>query len=107
TGEPPFHGETAMGVAIQHLNRKPPRLRDRRSDLPPVLCQVVHKLMAKDVEKRYQSAAAVLKDVKQIQAALKQDIDPMSLNLSGFDLDLDEDQLSPPWFKQFAGWSRP
>lgn len=105
-GEPPFQGESAMSVAIQHLNKKPPRLKDRRPDLPPALCQIVHKLMAKDVEKRYQSASAVLRDLKQIQTALKQDIDPASLNLSGFDLELDEEELGSSWFRKIAGWSQ-
>lgn len=106
-GEPPFQGESAMSVAIQHLNQKPPRLKDRRPDLPPALWQMVHKLMAKDVEKRYQSASAVLRDVRQIQAALKQEIDPASLNLSGFDLELDGEEFGPSWLRKLAGWSKP
>lgn len=106
-GEPPFHGESAMSVAIQHLNEKPPRLRDRRPDLPPALCQFVHKLMAKDPERRYPDAASALKDVKQIQTALKQDVDPQSLSLSGFDLDWDEEEAAPStWIQAFASWSR-
>ena len=101
-GEPPFHGETAMAVAVQHLNTRPPRLRQRRPDLPPALCQVVHKMMAKDPEKRYPDAAAVLKDIKQIQSALKQDIDPQALHLSGFDVDLDELEGESTWFDRFS-----
>ncbi|MCA9070586.1 MAG: serine/threonine protein kinase, partial [Planctomycetaceae bacterium] len=104
-GEPPFQGESAMSVAIQHLNEKPPRLKDRRPDLPPALCQIVHKLMAKDMEKRYQSASEVLKDIKQIQTALKQEVDPASLNLSGFDLEFDDDELIPSWIRKMSGWS--
>jgi eukaryotic-like serine/threonine-protein kinase len=103
-GEPPFRGETAMSVAIQHLNQKPPRLRERRPDLPPAMCQIVHKLMAKDVEKRYSDAAAALKDVKHVQAALKAEIDPKSLHLSGFDLDVDE--LEAGWVERISRWSR-
>ena len=104
-GEPPFHGETAMAVAVQHLNTKPPRLRHRRPDLPPALCQVVHKMMAKDPEKRYPAAAAVLKDIKQIQTALKQDNDPATLHLSGFDVDVDDLDGAPNWPGRFSRWS--
>jgi len=104
-GEPPFRGETAMSVAIKHLQEKPPRLRDRRPDLPPALCQLVHKLMAKDPEKRYPNAAAALKDVKQIQSALKQDVDPKSLSLSGFDMNLDEETAGLSWGQKIALWS--
>lgn len=104
TGEPPFRGETAMSVAIQHLNQAPPRLKDKRPDLPPALCQIVHKLMAKDPEDRYPDAASVLKDVKQVQAALKAEIDPQSLRLSGIDWDLDDAGQSG-WLKKFSRWS--
>ncbi len=105
SGEPPFHGETAMAVAVQHLNTKPPRLRHRRPDLPPALCQIVHKMMAKDPEKRYPAAAAVLKDIKEIQTALKQDIDPATLHLSGFDVDVDELEGESTWLDRFSRFS--
>ncbi len=105
-GEPPFRGETAMSVAIQHLNQKPPRLRDRRPDLPPALCQIVHKLMAKDPEKRYPNASAALKDVKKIQAALKAEVEPQSLYLSGFDVDVDEIEAQAGWAGRISRWSR-
>ncbi len=103
-GDPPFRGETAMSVAVQHLNQMPPRLKDRRPDLPPALCQIVHKLMAKDPEKRYPDAAAALKDVKHVQSALKAEADPQSLNLSGFDLDIDAGEKS--WVEKVSSWSR-
>jgi serine/threonine-protein kinase len=105
-GDPPFQGETAMSVAIQHLNKQPPRLKERRPDLPPALCQIVHKLMAKDPEKRYPDAAAVLKDVKHIQAALKAEVDPKSLHLSGFDMDVDELSPQAGWAGKISAWSR-
>ena len=103
-GDPPFRGETAMSVAIQHLNQKPPRLKDRRPDLPPALCQIIHKLMAKDPERRYPDAAAALKDVRHVQSALKAEVDPKSLNLSGFDLDIDDEDTG--WIGRMTHWSR-
>ncbi len=105
TGEPPFRGETAMSVAIQHLNEAPPRLKDRRPDLPPALCQIVHKLMAKDPEERYPDAASVLKDVKHIQQALKAEVDPQTLLLSGVDWDLGEKAALSNWFQKISRWS--
>jgi serine/threonine-protein kinase len=104
-GEPPFRGETAMSVAIQHLNQAPPRLKDRRPDIPPALCQIVHKLMAKDPEDRYPDAGSVLKDVKHVQAALKAEIDPQSLRLSGIDWEMDENTGLSGWVKKISRWS--
>ncbi|MBI5759919.1 MAG: serine/threonine protein kinase [Planctomycetales bacterium] len=66
TGSPPFRGETALAVAMQHLNQEPDGLEALRPDLPPVLARIVHKMMAKDKELRYQSAQAVLSDLKRV-----------------------------------------
>jgi serine/threonine-protein kinase len=57
-----------VSVAVQHLKNDPEPLEPIRSDLPPLLCRIVHKMMAKDPEKRYQSALAILKDLKRITA---------------------------------------
>lgn len=65
-GEPPFKGETAISVAVQHLKEEPPELADLRPDLPPLLCRMVHKLMAKDPDKRYQTAKSVIVDLKRL-----------------------------------------
>jgi serine/threonine-protein kinase len=66
SGLPPFRGQTAVSVAVQHLKNDPEPLEPIRSDLPPLLCRIVHKMMAKDPEKRYQTALAILKDLKRI-----------------------------------------
>ena len=83
-GRPPFQGETPMSVAIQHLHEQPDSLVDRRPDLPPALCHVVHRLMAKKPADRYADASAVLRDLREISSALKQNVEPSSLTLSGF-----------------------
>ena len=67
TGSPPFNGETAMQVALKHVRDEPVPVQKLRPDLPPALCRIVEKLMAKDVEQRYQSATSVLKDLKRLK----------------------------------------
>lgn len=66
SGSPPFRGDTALSVAIQHLKKVPEPLEKSRPDLPPSLCRIVHKMMAKELEDRYQNAQAVLKDLKKV-----------------------------------------
>jgi serine/threonine-protein kinase len=66
SGSPPFRGETAVSVAVQHLRDEAQPLEELRPDLPPLLCRVVHKMMAKEVQGRYSSAAAILKDLKRL-----------------------------------------
>ena len=66
-GRPPFDGDTALAVAIQHLKTDPERLETQRPDLPEGLCRIVHKLLAKKPEDRYQKAVDLLRDLKGIQ----------------------------------------
>lgn len=46
TGSPPFDGEP-VAVAGMQLHQPPPRLRDRRGDLPPALDELVARLLSK------------------------------------------------------------
>jgi eukaryotic-like serine/threonine-protein kinase len=69
-GHPPFRGATAFDVAIQHVQNEPPPLRSIRPDLPPDLCGLVHKMLAKDPETRYQTGRDVLRDLTHVRESL-------------------------------------
>ncbi|MBN9523653.1 serine/threonine protein kinase [bacterium] len=69
-GEVPFRGSTAVEVALKHVTDRPQPLADLRPDLPPDLCGMVHKLMAKDPADRYQSAREVLRDLAKVREGL-------------------------------------
>ena len=62
TGNPPFVADTALGVAVQHLKREPKPLESLRPDLPPALCRIVHKMLAKDPAGRWQSPRELLRE---------------------------------------------
>ncbi|HLA85567.1 MAG TPA: serine/threonine-protein kinase, partial [Thermoguttaceae bacterium] len=66
-GSPPFTGETPLSVAVQHLRKEPEPLRQLRGDLPLALCDIVHRMLAKDPKHRYQSAAQMLHDLRRVQ----------------------------------------
>ena len=69
-GQPPFRGSTAFEVALQHVQATPRPLAEVRPDLPPLLCEVVHKMMAKDPAQRYQTCRDVLRDVARVREGL-------------------------------------
>jgi hypothetical protein len=69
-GQPPFRGESAFEVALQQVRSEPPPLAQVRPDLPPGLCAVVHKMMAKDPAQRYQTARDLLKDLVRLREGL-------------------------------------
>jgi serine/threonine-protein kinase len=69
-GQPPFRGSTAFEVALQHVQAAPRPLAEVRPDLPPLLCDVIHKMMAKDPAQRYQTCRDVLRDVARVREGL-------------------------------------
>jgi len=68
TGRPPFVGDSPVAVAYQHVREPatPPSQHD--ADLPPAVDAIVMKSLAKRVEDRYQSAAAMRSDIERYLA---------------------------------------
>ena len=67
TGKPPFVGDTALAVAVQHVKKQPGALEEQRPDLPPALCRVVHQMLAKEPEQRWHSSGELLRELYRIQ----------------------------------------
>ena len=74
-GEPPFRAETALALALKHVKDTPVSLAVHRPDLPPDLVALVMKLIAKDPDERYQSAAEMLRDLAQAPWVAEHDAD--------------------------------
>ncbi|MBI1913473.1 MAG: serine/threonine protein kinase [Planctomycetes bacterium] len=70
SGEPPFRGNTAFEVALQHVRDEPVPLTKVRPDLPLELCAVIHKMMVKDPAQRYQTCRDLLKDIVRVRDTL-------------------------------------
>ena len=68
TGRPPFVGESPVSVAYQHVREqaKPPSAID--PSLSPEVDAIVMKALAKRIEDRYQSAAAMRSDIERYLA---------------------------------------
>lgn len=81
-GRPPFQGDNAVSVAVKHLHEKADPLGEIRPDLPPVVCDLIHRMMARKPEDRYQSAQAVVNDVRKLSKALRtgEDIELLSVS---------------------------
>ncbi|MGB6044247.1 MAG: serine/threonine-protein kinase [Pirellulales bacterium] len=65
-GRPPFTGDTALSVAVQHLKNTPDPLENVRPDLPPGLCRIVQKMLSKDPHSRYANGTEVLRDLRAL-----------------------------------------
>ena len=69
-GTPPFRGDSPVEVAYQHVKAEPPPLGEIRPDLPPDLCRIIHKMMAKKPEDRYQTAREIMRDINRLRESL-------------------------------------
>jgi hypothetical protein len=69
-GVPPFRGRTTLEVALKHVGEAPESLAAHRPDLPPALIALVMRLLEKDPERRYPSAAAMLRDLAEIRGTV-------------------------------------
>ena len=72
TGQLPFGSKDAMALVHAHLAKQPPQIRDLAPAVPDSLAAIVHKLMAKNAEDRYQSALGLKHDLETCLYALKE-----------------------------------
>jgi serine/threonine protein kinase len=70
TGKPAFFGNSKIEISSQVLHVEPPRPSQISPAIPPGLEEIILKAMAKDVDARYQSANAMLDDLRKLQASL-------------------------------------
>ncbi len=71
-GRPPFQGKSVGEVLRQHMTVQVPELRSLGLPVPRVLDEVIQRLLRKDPRDRYQTADAVVADLKVIAEALQQ-----------------------------------
>jgi len=66
SGKPPFSGETPVAIAYQHVSAPLIPVTDIEPSLDPALNNFFSIALAKDSGDRYQSANAMLKDLKKL-----------------------------------------
>lgn len=67
TGRPPYDGESAVAVAIQHINGGAPMPSLLNPNIPGGLEQIIMKGMALDMNDRYSSATQMLQDMEEFR----------------------------------------
>ncbi len=65
TGRVPFNGETTVAIAIKHIQEPIPSPREYVSEIPVSVEQIVYKCCQKSPDRRYQSMAELVADLKQ------------------------------------------
>ena len=70
TGVLPFDGDTAVSVALKHINETPLQPSVLDPNIPPELERITMKAMSKEKENRYSSAAELLEDLERFRKKL-------------------------------------
>ena len=65
-GRPPFTGDTPVAIAYQHVSAPLTPITEIQESLDPALNAFFSIALAKDANERYQSANAMLKDLKKL-----------------------------------------
>ena len=68
TGKVPFTGDSAVNVALKHVNELPPEPSEVVPGMPYTLNQIVMKALAKEPDLRYQTAEDFARDLRAAQA---------------------------------------
>jgi serine/threonine protein kinase len=80
TGAPPFRRDDSMALMWAQLEAEPPRLTQRRPDLPPAVDQVIATAMAKSPTSRYSTCRAFVNALSATLAGAGEDGFPKSGN---------------------------
>ncbi|NIO40883.1 MAG: protein kinase, partial [Burkholderiales bacterium] len=68
TGTSPFVADNIHGVMYQTLNFNPPAPKSLNADLPEVLNYIIAKILAKNLDDRYQKAEDLANDLRQARS---------------------------------------
>ena len=71
TGRLPFISEDPLKLIHSHIAKRAKNPKVISGNIPPVICEIILKLMAKDPEDRYKDAAGVVADMEHCLAAIK------------------------------------
>ncbi len=75
TGSPPFEGTDPLELMHRHVTAVPDPPEARSPGIPPPLSRIILKLLEKQPENRYQSAAGLRRDLETVAEGLLNDRD--------------------------------
>ncbi|MDP1846529.1 MAG: protein kinase [Solirubrobacteraceae bacterium] len=68
TGDVPFQGENQIAVAMKHVREDLPDVQTRRPEVSAALAAVLDRATAKDLDRRYPTAQAMIADLEEVLA---------------------------------------
>ena len=68
TGDVPFKGDNQVAVAMKHVREELPDVQVRRPEVSAALAAVLDRATAKELDRRYPDAAALIADLEEVLA---------------------------------------
>ena len=99
TGQRPFTGDTSISIISSIVKDTPPAITEVNPSLPRDLGRIVRRALAKDPERRYQSAKDLRNDLEELKAS----IDSGELTLPPGEM-ASTGRFSPRSFARARGW---
>ncbi len=78
TGQRPFAGDTNLSILSSILKDTPKSVTDINPAIPPELGRIIRRALAKDPERRYQTAKDLRTDLEDLKASLGSSESPLS-----------------------------
>ncbi|MHC4779158.1 MAG: protein kinase domain-containing protein, partial [Planctomycetota bacterium] len=67
TGTLPFQGETPVSIVLKHISEPSPDARERNTEIPDHLAEILLKVMSKEPEDRFQTAEEFILALSDVQ----------------------------------------
>ncbi len=83
TGRVPFDGETTVSIAIKHIQEEMPSPREFVGEIPISIEKIIFKCTQKSPDRRYQTIAALIADLKQSLISPDEDFVDLGPQLAG------------------------
>jgi eukaryotic-like serine/threonine-protein kinase len=77
TGQRPFAGDTNLSILSSILKDTPKSVTDINPSIPPELGRIIRRALAKDPERRYQTAKDLRNDLEDLKASLGSSESPL------------------------------
>ncbi len=67
TGRLPYDAETPLALILKHLNNPIPSAREHNLELPETIDAIIERVLAKELEDRYQTADEFIEDIRLLE----------------------------------------
>lgn len=83
TGRRPFTGDSQVSTLSSVLRDTPPPVHEVKPDLPRHLGRIVHRCLAKEADRRYQTALDVRNELEGLRDEVQSDAGPLTTSAGG------------------------